>query len=75
MEELKANVESTEPSIYNDFSSGNPTKELPLWSNYKIVYQITESFIENNPDTTILEWTKLDANELVKDSKYSNLLE
>lgn len=74
LEELSQNAESADWNIYNDFSHGNPAKDIPRWANYKIGYQITQDFIENNPDSTIVEWTKLDAKELVKGSSYSNLI-
>ena len=50
-------------------------KRFSRWSNYKIGYQITQSFIENNPELSIPEWTKLDSKEIVKDSAYSNLID
>lgn len=74
-EELSINGNSTDNKIYNHFVYGNPAKDIPRWSNYKIGYQITESFIENNPDISILEWTKMEAKGIVKRSKYSNLLQ
>ncbi|RLL48446.1 hypothetical protein D8M04_04075 [Oceanobacillus piezotolerans] len=74
LEELAANYESTDRNIYNNFTYGNPAKDIPRWSDYKIGYQITESFIQNNPDTKILDWTKMDAKELVKASEYSDLI-
>ncbi|ALX48455.1 DUF2268 domain-containing protein [Lentibacillus amyloliquefaciens] len=73
LEELSTHAESTDQNIFNDFSRGNPAKDIPRWSNYKIGYQITESFIENNPDTIITDWTKLDAKEVVEGSGYSEL--
>jgi len=74
LKELSTHAESTGQNIHNDFSHGNPAKDLPRWSNYKIGYQITQSYIENNPNTTIPDWTKLDAKELVKGSKYNEIL-
>jgi uncharacterized protein YjaZ len=70
LKELKENADSTDWKIYNEFFIGNYAKGIPGWSNYKIGYQITESFIENNPNQLVLEWTKMEAKEIVKNSKY-----
>lgn len=72
LEELRVNADSTDWKIYNDFFMGNYAKGIPGWSNYKIGYQITESFIENNPNRSVEEWTKMEAKEIVKNSKYTD---
>ncbi|WP_186321458.1 DUF2268 domain-containing protein [Bacillus sp. FJAT-22090] len=72
LEELRINGNSTDYKIYNRFVYGYPAKDIPRWSNYKIGYQINESFIENNPDSSILEWTKTNADEIVSKSKYKD---
>lgn len=69
---LVVNGDSTDLKIYNDFLYGNYSKKLPSWSNYRIGYQIMNSFIENNPKISVLEWTKMDAKEIVKGSKYKD---
>ncbi|ALC85560.1 hypothetical protein AM499_06800 [Bacillus sp. FJAT-22090] len=74
LEEISVNGESMDFSIYNNLVYGNTRKEIPKFSNYKIGYQINESFIDNNPDISILEWTKKSAKEILKGSKYSDLL-
>ncbi|TCJ02086.1 hypothetical protein E0Y62_21010 [Cytobacillus praedii] len=70
LKELRENADSTDWKIYNDFFIGNYSKGIPGWSNYKIGYQITESFIENNPNHSVLDWTKINAKEIVKNSEY-----
>ncbi|MFZ0578256.1 MAG: DUF2268 domain-containing putative Zn-dependent protease [Psychrobacillus psychrotolerans] len=74
LEELSVNGRSMDFIIYNNLIYGNSRKDIPRWSNYKIGYLITESFIENNPNISILEWTKIGARGIIKDSKYSDLL-
>lgn len=74
LEELSVNGESMDFNIYEKLIYGNNRKDIPRLSNYKIGYQITESYIENNPDMSILEWTKKGAKEIVVGSKYSALL-
>jgi len=70
LEALSINGESMDFIIYDKLVNGNSRKDIPRFSNYKIGYQITESFIENNPDSSIIEWTKLDANKIIGGSKY-----
>ena len=70
LEELSINGESMDFIIYDKLVYGNSRKDIPRFSNYKIGYQITESFIENNPDSSILEWTKMDAKKIIRGSKY-----
>lgn len=74
LEELSLNAESIDHQIYKRFLYGYPAKDLPRWSNYKIGYQITESFIGNTPESSILEWTKADAEEIVNKSKYKDVI-
>ncbi|WP_342601223.1 DUF2268 domain-containing putative Zn-dependent protease [Psychrobacillus sp. FSL H8-0483] len=74
LEELRKNADSTSVKIYKDFFHGNSAKGIPLWSDYKIGYEITQSYIENNPDTSISKWTRLSSKELLQNSEYNNLL-
>lgn len=74
LEELSVNGKSMDFNIYNNLIYGNSRKDIPRWSNYKIGYLITESYIENNPDSSILEWTKVGARGIIKGSYYSDLL-
>ncbi|MCM3720055.1 DUF2268 domain-containing protein [Fictibacillus phosphorivorans] len=75
IDEIRENNDSFDMHIYNGLFDGDPSKGIPRWSNYKIGYKITQSFIKNNPDVSIDEWTKLDYNEILKGSDYSHLLE
>lgn len=75
LDELYKNINSSNLDNYDKFVEGNYAQGIPMWSNYKIGYQMTQSFIEKNPETSIEEWTKLDAKEIVKGSKYSHLLQ
>lgn len=73
LEELRENAESTSMKIYTDFR-GDSAKGIPLWSNYKIGYQITQSYIKNNPDVPIVRWTRLLSKEILLGSEYNSLL-
>jgi uncharacterized protein YjaZ len=75
LEILRKNINSADMNAYYKFQGGNPAQGIPMWSNYKIGYQIMKSFSENNPDISIEEWTNLDAKEIVKRSKYNGLLQ
>ncbi len=47
---------------------GSKKDGIPKWSNYKIGFQIMESFLSNNPDITVDEWTLLPADKIIEDS-------
>ena len=76
LEELRADANSTSTSfkIYNKYFKGNSTKGIPLWSNYKIGYQIMQSYLEMNPNVPILDWTRLLSKDILQDSEYNQLL-
>ncbi|MGE6486877.1 DUF2268 domain-containing protein [Paenisporosarcina sp. NPDC076898] len=66
------NRDSTDLELWYEFFNGNPAKGLPQWSNYKIGYQIMESFQKENPDVSLEEWTKLPGEEILLMSKYKD---
>ncbi|MFS0824720.1 DUF2268 domain-containing protein [Bacillus sp. 1P02SD] len=59
-------------SLYHDYHNGNPNKGIPTWTNYKIGYQIMNSFLENNPSVSVHDWTLLSAKEILSNSKYGD---
>ncbi|MCA1065815.1 DUF2268 domain-containing putative Zn-dependent protease [Rossellomorea sp. AcN35-11] len=75
LEELRKNANSYDSSVYNEFFTGNSAKDIPLWSNYKIGFQITQSYLDANPGVSIGEWTEMEANEVVQGGEYKYLLE
>jgi uncharacterized protein YjaZ len=46
-------------------------RSVPLWSGYTIGYHIVQSYLEWNPETTIDQWTGMDALEILEGSGYS----
>lgn len=50
---------------------GSVTDGLPQWSNYKISYQIMESYLSQNPNKSVEEWTFIPAMEIIDDTEYS----
>ncbi|SDO12089.1 Uncharacterized protein YjaZ [Psychrobacillus sp. OK028] len=69
MEIFSANLDSTNTDLTGDFLNGNQWKGIPVWSRYKIGFQIMEEFRTNNPNITVEEWTKIPAKELLEKSK------
>ncbi|WP_075620402.1 hypothetical protein [Paenisporosarcina indica] len=74
LESLKETADSTSPKIYMEFFNGKSSKGIPLRSNYKIGYLITQNYIEKNPDVPIVKWTRLLSKDLFQGSEYENLL-
>jgi uncharacterized protein YjaZ len=70
LEGLKENLNANDTDIYLDYKVGNRSKEIPLWSTYRMGYLIVESYIDNHPDKSLKEWTQLDAEEVFKGSDY-----
>ncbi|MCP3742382.1 DUF2268 domain-containing protein [Rossellomorea sp. BNER] len=74
LDELRENANSTTLNIYYDFVIGNSSKGIPMWANYIVGHKITQSYVENNPEVSIEEWTKLGAKEILQGSEYRDLL-
>lgn len=71
-EDLEDDLWSIDSLIYYDYHNGNPSKGIPTWTNYKIGYQIMNSFLENNPSVSVHDWTLLSAKEILLNSKYGD---
>ncbi len=69
-EELKEELNSADPQLYSKFFHGDG--QIPRFSNYKVGYQIMKSFLEQNPDVDVLEWTLMSAAEILSKSKYED---
>ena len=68
-EKIKPNLKNTDYTymqkvIFGDYS------EYPLWTGYKIGYSIVQTFLKNNPNISIEEWTDLSSDELLLMSGY-----
>ncbi|MGD6962462.1 DUF2268 domain-containing protein [Fictibacillus phosphorivorans] len=68
--QLSADSSSLDPYLYQEYFEGNPVKNIPKWSNYKVGYAMTKSFIENHSQLSIEEWTKLGTKEIIQKSNY-----
>ena len=45
-------------------------EEIPFLSVYSIGYKIMQEFLKNNPETSLIEWTDMEPDELLSRSKY-----
>lgn len=72
--ELADKRSSFDPETYNDFMSGNDSKNIPKRASYMIGYKIMQSYLEQNPNTEMEEWTALDSKEIVQKSEYGYLI-
>lgn len=70
MEIFSANLDSTNTDLTLDFLNGNQWKGIPLWSRYKIGYQIMEAFQTEYPQMKVEEWTKMPAKEILEKSNF-----
>jgi len=72
--ELAGKRSSFDYETYNEFMSGNDSKNIPKRANYMIGYKIMQSYLEQNPKSEMEEWTDLDSNEIVQKSEYDYLI-
>ncbi|WP_161493892.1 DUF2268 domain-containing putative Zn-dependent protease [Virgibacillus necropolis] len=56
--------------IKDRFFFGDSSKNVPKWAKYKTGNKIMESFIEENPNVSIANWTDMRADEILMKSKY-----
>ncbi len=71
---LKQNIDSRNISLYYELFNGNQDKGIPLWANYKIGLKFTQSYIKNNPEVPMKEWTNHSGKQIVEGSHYSDIL-
>ncbi|QOR64864.1 hypothetical protein IM538_13500 [Cytobacillus suaedae] len=69
-EEVKKDLHSADSKLYVKFSHGEGY--IPPLSNYKVGYQIMKSFLEQNPDVDVLEWTLMSSADILSKSKYED---
>ena len=58
------NLDSADYEVWADFFYGNRSKGILPWTNYKIGYEIMESFLIENPDVSLEEWTQMPAKDI-----------
>lgn len=45
---------------------------IPRWTGYTIGFHIVQSFLKNNPDVDIMEWTVCNSREILENSGYDD---
>jgi len=64
------NLDSVDYEVWADFFYGNRSKGILPWTSYKIGYEIMESFLIENPDVSLEEWTKMPAEDIYAKSNF-----
>ncbi|WP_456272536.1 DUF2268 domain-containing protein [Bacillus sp. AK031] len=72
IEELKESKNLLDEQTYYQFT-GYAKRGIPLWSNTKIGYEITQSYLENHPEAAIEEWTGMLPREIILGSDFKEL--
>lgn len=62
-------------TVFDDLLEGNYNKGIPELSIYKIGKTIMQSYLKNNPEVTISNWTRFKAEQIVRGSDYQELLQ
>ncbi|WP_342559643.1 DUF2268 domain-containing putative Zn-dependent protease [Psychrobacillus sp. FSL W7-1457] len=66
------NLNSEESEMWHFLFNGNHFKGIAKWTNYKIGYEIMQSFLKENRDVSIEEWTKMSAQDILAKSQYAD---
>lgn len=65
------NLDSTDSTLVQGFTDGNPYYGIPQWATYKIGNQVMQSFLEENSNLSIEEWTEMPEIDIFQKSKYN----
>lgn len=68
---IKENKYSYKIEDITNLHFGSGTDGLPQWSNYKMGYQVMESYLSQNPNMSVEDWTFLPAMDIVDGTEYS----
>ncbi|WP_168412970.1 DUF2268 domain-containing protein [Bacillus salacetis] len=74
-DELRENGNDWDTNRYYEFFNGYSSKGIPMWSNYKVGFQVVQSYVRNNPDSSVAEWTALLPKEIILGSDYKDVYE
>ncbi|MBN8193267.1 hypothetical protein JI667_14040 [Bacillus sp. NTK074B] len=47
--------------------------DIPQWANYKIGYEIVQSYRKNHPEVSIGRWTRMHEAELIAGSDFEKI--
>ncbi|MGF3104761.1 DUF2268 domain-containing protein [Rossellomorea sp. DUT-2] len=73
VKELMELADSSDPRLYLGLRSGNPSKGIPQWANYKIGFEIVQSYIKNHPEVSVGKWTSMHEQEIIAGSDYTEI--
>jgi uncharacterized protein YjaZ len=73
-EELEESGNELTDNFYAVFT-GNARRGIPLWSNYKLGYEITQSYLQNHPETGVEDWTGLQPIDIINGSEFKDEFE
>jgi uncharacterized protein YjaZ len=71
--ELTELKDSSDPRRYEDLRRGQPSKGIPEWANYKIGYEIVQSYRKNRPEVSIGKWTSMHEAEIIAGSDFKEI--
>lgn len=67
---IRKNLKSTSADVMQKLMFGG-SDGVSQWAGYTIGFNIVQSYVEKRHELTVNEWTALDAEELLRGSKYS----
>jgi uncharacterized protein YjaZ len=66
MNELDGNLDSYDYEIYQTLFGGDPSKGIPLWSNYKLGFEMVQDYLTANPELTPEELVHTDSQKILE---------
>ncbi|MCR8849347.1 DUF2268 domain-containing protein [Rossellomorea sp. SC111] len=64
---------SDDMKSYEKLRAGNSSKGIPQWANYKIGYEIVQSYRQNHPEISIERWTSMHEAEIIAGSDFEKI--
>lgn len=64
---------SDDMKYYEKLRKGNSSKGIPQWANYKIGYEIVQSYRKNHPEVSIGRWTSMHEAEIIAGSDFEKI--
>ncbi|MBW3112638.1 DUF2268 domain-containing protein [Bacillus sp. MCCB 382] len=65
--------DSSDPNRYAGLRNGIPSKDIPQWANYKIGYEIVQSYRKKHPEVSIGRWTSMHEAEIIAGSDFEKI--
>ncbi|WP_226671968.1 DUF2268 domain-containing protein [Rossellomorea aquimaris] len=64
---------SSDMKTYEKLREGNSSKDIPQWANYKIGYEIVQSYRKKHPEVSIGRWTSMHEAEIIAGSDFEKI--